>query len=61
MIFNQFCRTRDRRLVYQLKEDQTCTILDIRIHDRRQLRIDLGDSMDQHHQEDQWEEIEDRH
>ena len=61
MIFNQFCRTRDRRLVYQLKEDQTCTILDILIHDHRQLRIDLAVNMDQHHLEDQWEATEDHH
>lgn len=61
MIFNQFCRTRDRHLVYRLKEDQTCTILDIRIHDRHQLKIVLGVNMDQHHREDQWEETEDHH
>ena len=61
MIFKLFCRTQDRHLVYQLKEGQTCTILDILTHDRHQLRIDLGVNMDQHHLEDQWEGIEDRH
>ena len=61
MIFKLFCRTQERHLVYRLKEDQTCTILDILIHDRHQSRIVLGVNMDQHHLEDQWEEIEDRH
>ena len=61
MILKPFCRTQDRHLVYQLKEDQTCTILDILTHDRHQSRIVLGVNMDQHHLEDQWEETEDHH